>query len=694
MATYQSVHMPSSEWASANKNPFKSSPPPRPSPSSRPEVSAATAELADDTSLFSAKPAMTSSQAPAPPTPSIKHTSEASDVTMAAKSENTYLPGSPATAFGKSPSKEVTASSKAEDGSLPGNLSEASDAKSADQQSTEAQRPPSKELVDDQINTLAEHADTTSMLLSTMGYIPESERATESQQQPSARERDDSTADNSAKHGLHQSLRSYCPQTHQFIGDDTSITIQSTLGHVADSSHLLQGPPADIAFGGDGVGSLPGNFSEASVAKTSEERRLEGMASHETDRELLGKSKGVGPLPGGPDESPVTMLPEERIHPESSDNSGPTAAKGLDDDAGRKNEDLRGGGLNIGASVLGAAGLDVDQSSDVTQERTAHPDVRSDAVVHQSHDAETKQEEGDTCTHQPTDSIASGRRSTSDVGVNQSEDTQKGAAPSDVWSESAVLQPHDPDSKYEEGDTHTSQLKVIGVLEGRSTSDVGTNQNEDIEQEDLAPADTQSDTVHHDPEQKERDTRASQPTETDMAPGDVSERRLASHVGAEQTSGDVGQQEASAEVPPHDPEQMEGDTRVASQSVEIGVASGAVPERRPTPGGGADQTSGYLMQGETTHDDRSDAGYYTGNLSPHDSELKPGEGDVHTSSQATEAGVASEHGPMPENEDSASGEHHKLGKLLNKVKGEAKLIVGKLGNNEKKIEEGRQTMAK
>ncbi|KAF5378477.1 hypothetical protein D9615_007080 [Tricholomella constricta] len=65
-----------------------------------------------------------------------------------------------------------------------------------------------------------------------------------------------------------------------------------------------------------GVGSLPGNYSEVSVAKLPEERRQEVLPSHETDHEVLGKTGGVGALPGGPDESRVALLPEERAHSE------------------------------------------------------------------------------------------------------------------------------------------------------------------------------------------------------------------------------------------------------------------------------------------------------------------------------------------------------------------------------------------
>lgn len=53
-----------------------------------------------------------------------------------------------------------------------------------------------------------------------------------------------------------------------------------------------------------------------SVAKLPEERRQEGLPSHETEHERLGKTDGVGALPGAPNESSVALLPEERIHGE------------------------------------------------------------------------------------------------------------------------------------------------------------------------------------------------------------------------------------------------------------------------------------------------------------------------------------------------------------------------------------------
>ncbi|KAG5717114.1 hypothetical protein E4T56_gene7172 [Termitomyces sp. T112] len=92
-------------------------------------------------------------------------------------------------------------------------------------------------------------------------------------------------------------------------------------GGTSQSSQL----PSKETPGGStvGVGSLPGNTSEVSVAKLPEERRLEGMPSHETDHEVLGKSGGVGALPGGPNESRVALLPEERIHPQYD--AGPKA---------------------------------------------------------------------------------------------------------------------------------------------------------------------------------------------------------------------------------------------------------------------------------------------------------------------------------------------------------------------------------
>ncbi|KAG6861507.1 hypothetical protein C0995_015622 [Termitomyces sp. Mi166 len=97
------------------------------------------------------------------------------------------------------------------------------------------------------------------------------------------------------------------PQICRRISPDKNII---SAGSTAPPSQL----PSNETPGGSsiGVGSLPGNRSETSVAKLPEERRLEGMPSHESGQQVLGKSGGVGALPGGPDESAVALLPEER----------------------------------------------------------------------------------------------------------------------------------------------------------------------------------------------------------------------------------------------------------------------------------------------------------------------------------------------------------------------------------------------
>ncbi|KAG5650093.1 hypothetical protein H0H81_000789 [Sphagnurus paluster] len=85
--------------------------------------------------------------------------------------------------------------------------------------------------------------------------------------------------------------------------------------HLAGSHYTM--PSTEVPSGSfGGIGSLPGNYSEVSVAKLPDERLQECLPSHETDHEVLGKTGGVGALPGGPDESRVALLPEERVHPE------------------------------------------------------------------------------------------------------------------------------------------------------------------------------------------------------------------------------------------------------------------------------------------------------------------------------------------------------------------------------------------
>ncbi|KAG5648971.1 hypothetical protein DXG03_000320 [Asterophora parasitica] len=93
--------------------------------------------------------------------------------------------------------------------------------------------------------------------------------------------------------------------------------VPKRVAHLSGSHDSM--PSTEVPSGSyGGVGSLPGNFSEVSVAKLPEERRQDVFPSHETDHEVLGKTGGVGALPGGPDESRVALLPEERVHPESS----------------------------------------------------------------------------------------------------------------------------------------------------------------------------------------------------------------------------------------------------------------------------------------------------------------------------------------------------------------------------------------
>ncbi|KAG6852583.1 hypothetical protein C0991_010841 [Blastosporella zonata] len=297
MATYQPVRMPSSEWTSKDKSPYdrnpfrnQASPSPRPSPraspSPRPVASAGTVPSAEK----SAPGPVTSSQA--------KEPGKASAVERASETVKPYLPGSvaaylPASATANQsplPSKEIPGGSKVGVGSLPGNLSEASVAKLPEERAMEArqQQASAKAIHHRKANKSAKHvgkpSTSPSMLQSAMGYLPES-------------------------------VAAYLPLT----------TLAG--GAPADSPLPSKEKPSGSA---GGVGSLPGNYSEISVAKTPEERRLEVMPSHETDHEILGKTGGVGPLPGGPNESRVAMLPEERIHPQSPDDSYPTGAKGLE----------------------------------------------------------------------------------------------------------------------------------------------------------------------------------------------------------------------------------------------------------------------------------------------------------------------------------------------------------------------------
>ncbi|KAG6893950.1 hypothetical protein C0992_008037 [Termitomyces sp. T32_za158] len=149
-----------------------------------------------------------------------------------------------------------------------------------------------------------------------------------------------------------------------------------------------------------GVGSLPGTTSEVSVAKLPEERRLEGMPSHETDHEVLGKSGGVGALPGGPNESRVALLPEERLHPEyEGDAAAAAGGRMMQREAGVVGSPLKKSiepeheheeHARVPGAVAGFGGT------------TAHPDVRMDPGYHPAalHPVDPKFQEKERERHQ------------------------------------------------------------------------------------------------------------------------------------------------------------------------------------------------------------------------------------------------------------------------------------------------------
>jgi len=56
-------------------------------------------------------------------------------------------------------------------------------------------------------------------------------------------------------------------------------------------------------------------LSGESLAKLPEERRQEGLPSHDNEGPALGKTAGVGALPGSASEEGVALLPEERAKP-------------------------------------------------------------------------------------------------------------------------------------------------------------------------------------------------------------------------------------------------------------------------------------------------------------------------------------------------------------------------------------------
>lgn len=130
-----------------------------------------------------------------------------------------------------------------------------------------------------------------------------------------------SSAGQTAKGYLPASVAAYL-RTLSLMIKWTSLTGRRHPAGETPKAHTLPSTESPSGSAG-GVGSLPGNISEVSVAKLPEERRQEGLPSHETNHEVLGKTGGVGPLPGGPDESHVALLPEERDHSEGLDVSLP-----------------------------------------------------------------------------------------------------------------------------------------------------------------------------------------------------------------------------------------------------------------------------------------------------------------------------------------------------------------------------------
>ncbi|KAF9492616.1 hypothetical protein BDN71DRAFT_1180765 [Pleurotus eryngii] len=117
-------------------------------------------------------------------------------------------------------------------------------------------------------------------------------------------------ASTTAKQYLPASVGAYLPDGKQAI----SLPSQEVYGNMGMSS--------------DGVGALPGNLSEVSVAKLPEERRLEGLdnaksfggsyAQSETGVAILPDERtarvmsGVGDLPGSENEVDVIRLLEEK----------------------------------------------------------------------------------------------------------------------------------------------------------------------------------------------------------------------------------------------------------------------------------------------------------------------------------------------------------------------------------------------
>ncbi|KAG6816149.1 hypothetical protein H0H87_008329 [Tephrocybe sp. NHM501043] len=283
--------MPSNEWAGKDKpaydrNPFRNqhSPSPRPAGASASRMAAPSSEAKPGNGKGIKTAFENASETVRPYLPG-----------SVAAYLRTYRPCPSAGAAAKQsplPSKEIPGGSKVGVGSLPGNLSEASVAKLPEERAMEAR---ARQQQAKKTKHAGPAAASPTMYQNAKGYLPES-------------------------------VAAYLPG-----------------GAAPDSPLPSKEKPSGSA---GGVGSLPGNYSEVSVAKTPEERRLEGMPSHETDHEVLGKTRGVGALPGGPNESRVAMLPEERVHPQYD--SGVTGSKSLA---------VGGGAVGAGAGVAAARGM-------------------------------------------------------------------------------------------------------------------------------------------------------------------------------------------------------------------------------------------------------------------------------------------------------------------------------------------------
>ncbi|OBZ74994.1 hypothetical protein A0H81_05062 [Grifola frondosa] len=132
-----------------------------------------------------------------------------------------------------------------------------------------------------------------------------------------------------------------------------------------------------------GAGRLPGNMSEASVAKLPAERAQENLPTHEEGGNAPGEHvSGVGALVGAQSEAGVAVLPEERAQVDPGKGEvlaqKETEMKGKEKQHGEEKATTEAAGAHKGAEtqVSGGFGVDVDADEGDAQAHLSHVNLR------------------------------------------------------------------------------------------------------------------------------------------------------------------------------------------------------------------------------------------------------------------------------------------------------------------------------